>query len=102
MNTNLERKLNGQGPERRAIKLASPAPSASTTTTHPRSRLSRQILPPRQHNEDMDVDGDADAEGEAESDGETEDQKLYCHCQRKSFGDVSPYIALQMFERLKI
>ncbi|KAK7444073.1 hypothetical protein VKT23_015471 [Stygiomarasmius scandens] len=85
------------------------------SSTHTRSRLSRQIHPAPtrarrvdiQDDEDAEGDDDADAdadadgdadvdmdggEGELDGEGEEEDEgdddSLYCICQRKSFGDM--------------
>ena len=84
--------------ERRAAasstKLSSVSPtkhrSASPTTTAPlvatqrtASRLSRQAI--TRVDTDMD-EGDEDAEGE---DAEGDDERLYCFCQKQSYGDVS-------------
>lgn len=85
--------------ERRATaasstKLSSVSPtkhrSASPTTTAPLvisqrtgSRLSRQAI--TRADTDMD-EGDEDAEGE---DADGDDERLYCFCQKQSYGDVS-------------
>ncbi|KAF9264067.1 hypothetical protein L218DRAFT_987128 [Marasmius fiardii PR-910] len=71
----------------------SPAASGAGTTTkgsHSRSRLSRQIHPPPRQMEmadeaEEDAEGDEDAEGE---DDEDADDKLYCFCQKTSYGDM--------------
>ncbi|KAF7367255.1 Chromatin modification-related protein [Mycena sanguinolenta] len=64
-------------------RSASPLTTASTanahSSSHKRSRLSRQIHPTR---EEMDVD----AEGEEEAEGE--DENLYCFCQKPSYGEM--------------
>ncbi|KAF5381051.1 hypothetical protein D9615_004035 [Tricholomella constricta] len=75
-----------------SIKLNTATPtkhrSASPTTTAPlattqraASRLSRQIT-----RQDTDMDeGDDDADGE---DGDGDDERLYCFCQKQSYGDM--------------
>ncbi|GLB34861.1 putative chromatin modification-related protein [Lyophyllum shimeji] len=78
-----------------SIKLASASPikhrSASPTTTAPltttqrvTSRLSRQSITRQEAEADMD-EGDEDAEGE---DAEADDERLYCFCQKQSYGDM--------------
>lgn len=59
--------------------------NASHATSHQRSRLSRQIHPPAVEDVDMDAEGEEDAEGE---DAEGEDERLYCFCQKQSYGDM--------------
>ncbi|KAF8213505.1 hypothetical protein K438DRAFT_1956883 [Mycena galopus ATCC 62051] len=66
-------------PRRSASPLTtSVAANSHSSSSHKRSRLSRQIHP----REEMDVD----AEGEEE--GEGEDENLYCFCQKQSYGDM--------------
>jgi chromatin modification-related protein YNG2 len=44
-------------------------------------------------NVDLDADADADADGDADGGGDGEkDNKIYCHCQRVSFGEVSVFV----------
>lgn len=69
-------------------RSASPAAAATPHTAHPRSRLSRQILLVEPEDVDMDADGDED-----EEDADGEDTKLYCFCQKQSYGDVSCYLS---------
>ncbi|KAJ7275445.1 hypothetical protein B0H12DRAFT_260868 [Mycena haematopus] len=68
-------------PPRRSASPLTPSAAANAhgSSSHKRSRLSRQIHPSR---EEMDVD----AEGEEE--GEGEDENLYCFCQKQSYGDM--------------
>ncbi|KAF8077859.1 hypothetical protein FPV67DRAFT_1463232 [Lyophyllum atratum] len=65
-------------------RSASPTTTAPLTTSHQRvaSRLSRQTI--TRHDTDMD-EGDDDAEGD---DGEGDDERLYCFCQKQSYGDM--------------
>ena len=76
-----------------SIKLTNGTPGSSTptsTNTHNaqhRSRLSRQIHPPRPADDD-DIDMDAEGEDDLDGDGEVEDERLYCFCQKQSYGDV--------------
>ncbi|KAJ4471473.1 hypothetical protein J3R30DRAFT_3525578 [Lentinula aciculospora] len=70
----------------------SPAAVVSTKATSRSSRLSRQIHPPPPVEDDIEM-GDEDAEGdddidEADDGDEAEDDKLYCFCQRSSYGDM--------------
>ncbi|RDB20954.1 Chromatin modification-related protein YNG2 [Hypsizygus marmoreus] len=74
-----------------SIKLSSPIKhrSASPTTTAPltahhraASRLSRQSI--TRHDTDMD-EGEGEGEGE---DAEGDDERLYCFCQKQSYGDM--------------
>lgn len=76
-------KLNSASPTKR--RSASPTTTAPLNSSHPRvaSRLSRQSIT----RQDTDVEeGDEDAEGE---DADADDEKLYCFCQKHSYGDVS-------------
>ncbi|KAJ3512142.1 hypothetical protein NLJ89_g3697 [Agrocybe chaxingu] len=71
-------------PSRR--RSSSPAAVAAPTHTQQRSRLSRQIHPPP---DDMDMDADADGDDEeADMEDEVEDERLYCFCQKQSYGDM--------------
>ncbi|KAF8961105.1 hypothetical protein BDZ97DRAFT_1830343 [Flammula alnicola] len=74
-----------------SIKLPSPAPVsvAHPSTTHARSRLSRQSHIARvQQQEEEDLDADAEGEEDiGEEDGE-EDLTLYCFCHKQSYGDM--------------
>lgn len=77
-----------------SIKLPSPVPpSVSPIPSYARSRLSRQIHPPRKADEDV-VAVSVEPEVEEDADDET----LYCFCHKQSHGDVSgkqqlrPYI----------
>lgn len=67
-------------------RSASPTVQATASTTgHQRSRLSRQIHPPaRDEDEDMDAEGDEELDGD-DADG---DDRLYCYCQKQSYGDM--------------
>ncbi|KAF8898746.1 hypothetical protein BD779DRAFT_1485362 [Infundibulicybe gibba] len=80
------------------IPAASPTKhrSASPTTnalmaeksySHPRSRLSRQIHPKEDPEPEMEVDEDEDEDAEGE-DADGEDERLYCFCQKQSYGDM--------------
>ncbi|KAJ3915330.1 hypothetical protein F5877DRAFT_48780 [Lentinula edodes] len=74
----------------RSISPAATAPTKATTSRS--SRLSRQIHPPPPADDDIEM-GDEDAEGEDDvdeaDDGEdADDDKLYCFCQRSSYGDM--------------
>ncbi|KAL0950122.1 hypothetical protein HGRIS_010118 [Hohenbuehelia grisea] len=75
-----------------SIKLPSPAPqsSALSSTAHSRSRLSRQIHPPRPAEEDLpEPENDPDAEGDEDFEADdAEDSTLYCFCQKPSSGEV--------------
>ncbi|KAJ6519426.1 hypothetical protein C8R45DRAFT_951445 [Mycena sanguinolenta] len=66
-------------PRRSASPLTTSVAANAHSSSHKRSRLSRQIHPSR---EEMDVD----AEGEEEAEGE--DENLYCFCQKQSYGDM--------------
>ncbi|CAA7271140.1 unnamed protein product [Cyclocybe aegerita] len=71
-------------PSRR--RSSSPAAVAAPTHTQQRSRLSRQIHPPP---DDMDMDADADGDDDdADMEEEVEDERLYCFCQKQSYGDM--------------
>ncbi|KAK0492725.1 hypothetical protein EDD18DRAFT_1079424 [Armillaria luteobubalina] len=63
-----------------------PPPKAAQAPTHRQSRLSRQVHPPVPGPEE-DAEGEEE-DAEAEEDDEGEDDKLYCFCQKKSFGDM--------------
>ncbi|KAJ3722157.1 hypothetical protein DFJ43DRAFT_1093352 [Lentinula guzmanii] len=68
----------------------SPVATPLTKSTVRSSRLSRQIHPPPADDIEM---GDEDAEGdddleEADDADDGEDDKLYCFCQRSSYGDM--------------
>lgn len=39
--------------------------------------------------EDRDADEDADGDDDDEGEGDSEDQRLYCFCQKTSYGEVS-------------
>ncbi|KAL0578863.1 hypothetical protein V5O48_003143 [Marasmius crinis-equi] len=70
----------------------SPAASGAGTTkaAHSRSRLSRQIHPPPPE-PDMADEVEEDAEAEEEAEGEEDedaDDRLYCFCQKTSYGDM--------------
>ncbi|TFK18871.1 hypothetical protein FA15DRAFT_674959 [Coprinopsis marcescibilis] len=88
-NSHKRRKVTATTP---SIKV--PARSASPTvqavasqSAHQRSRLSRQIHPPVvEDDEDMDAEGDDDVDGEGD-DGDGDD-RLYCYCQKQSYGDM--------------
>lgn len=51
-------------------------------TTHARSRL-RQVVPVEESEPEAGGDDDIDADDDAE------DERLYCFCQKQSYGDVS-------------
>ncbi|KAF8638926.1 hypothetical protein AX17_001838 [Amanita inopinata Kibby_2008] len=65
-------------------RSASPATTTTTTHTHQRSRLSRQVLPPEESEEEVEAEENTEME---DVDAE-EDDKIYCFCQKKSFGDM--------------
>ncbi|EAU80706.1 hypothetical protein CC1G_08313 [Coprinopsis cinerea okayama7 len=69
-------------------RSASPTVQApAAQASHQRSRLSRQVHPPVQdEDEDMDAEGDEDV-GEEGDDGDGDD-RLYCYCQKQSYGDM--------------
>ena len=76
-------KLSSASPTKH--RSASPTTTAPLNSSHPRvaSRLSRQSTT----RQDTDAEeGDEDAEGE---DADGDDEKLYCFCQKHSYGDVS-------------
>ncbi|TFK25299.1 hypothetical protein FA15DRAFT_364806 [Coprinopsis marcescibilis] len=81
---NKRRKMGTGSP---SIKV--PGRSASPTSiqvsgpqsTHQRSRLSRQIHPPVR-------DDDEELEAEVEEEVDDGDDRLYCYCERQSFGDM--------------
>ncbi|KAF9001762.1 hypothetical protein BDQ17DRAFT_1426419 [Cyathus striatus] len=67
---------------------------AARNTGHGASRLSKQIIP-EPDDVDMDAEGEEDAEGEIDGEGENfeegdegEDERLYCFCQKQSYGDM--------------
>ena len=64
-------------------RSASPTTTAIVVSQRTASRLSRQAIP--RVDTDMD-EGDEDAEGE---DADGDDERLYCFCQKQSYGDVS-------------
>ncbi|KAJ7630512.1 hypothetical protein FB45DRAFT_990520 [Roridomyces roridus] len=65
-------------PRRSASPLTSATAATNThSSSHKRSRLSRQIHP---REDEMDAEG--------EEDGEGEDENLYCFCQKQSYGDM--------------
>ncbi|KAF5332130.1 hypothetical protein D9611_008092 [Ephemerocybe angulata] len=74
------------GNARAQKRSASPTVQSGTTATgHQRSRLSRQVLPPAQdEDEEMDAEGDEEVDGD-DADG---DDRLYCYCQKQSYGDM--------------
>ncbi|KAF8177230.1 hypothetical protein BJ912DRAFT_1033443 [Pholiota molesta] len=59
--------------------------TASISHTQPKSRLSRQVHPPTEE-EDNDMDADGDEDGNEEDDNE--DESLYCFCRKQSYGDM--------------
>jgi len=71
-------------------RSSSPATTAATTThTHQRSRLSRQVLPPEESEEEPEADENAGDNTEDMEDVDAEDDdKIYCFCRKKSFGDM--------------
>ncbi|KAF9476414.1 hypothetical protein BDN70DRAFT_882463 [Pholiota conissans] len=58
--------------------------SAPVPHTQPKSRLSRQVHPPTEE-EDNDMDADGDEEG---LDEDENDDELYCFCRKQSYGDM--------------
>lgn len=64
-------------------RSASPSAAPISQTTHQRSRLSRQIIPVEESEPEAGGDDDMDADDDAE------DERLYCFCQKQSYGDVS-------------
>ncbi|KAG7441575.1 uncharacterized protein BT62DRAFT_907841 [Guyanagaster necrorhizus] len=70
----------------RSQSPAPPPPKAAQAPTHRQSRLSRQVHPPVPGPEEDAEGEEEDAEGEEDDEGE--DDKLYCFCQKKSFGDM--------------
>lgn len=64
-------------------RSASPSAAAISQTTHQRSRLSRQIHPVEESEPEVGADEDMEADDDAE------DERLYCFCQKQSYGDVS-------------
>ena len=78
-------------PSRR--RSASPATTGAgaTSHTHQRSRLSRQVLPPEESEEEAEAEENAE---EMEDVDAEEDDKIYCFCRKKSFGDVSRFFSL--------
>ncbi|KAJ3564240.1 hypothetical protein NP233_g8426 [Leucocoprinus birnbaumii] len=63
-------------------RSASPSAAAISQTTHQRSRLSRQIHPVEES--EPEAGGDDDMDGE----DDPEDERLYCFCQKQSYGDM--------------
>lgn len=99
----LERKVTASTPtlklpgSRSMSPVATPKPPAATHSAR-QSRLSRQIHPPPPPPEPVHVEPEEDAEGEeegeeGEEDDAEEDNKPYCFCQKKSFGDASSFSA---------
>ncbi len=88
----LERRLTAAPSIKLPARSQSPAPppKAAQAPTHRQSRLSRQVHPPVPGPEE-DAEGEEE-DAEAEEDDEGEDDKLYCFCQKKSFGDVSVFL----------
>jgi len=84
----LERRINTSikiTPVPSPIKHRSASPSATAVSqiTHQRSRLSRQIHPVEESEPEAGADDDMDV------DDDPEDERLYCFCQKQSYGDVS-------------
>ncbi|KAF9488496.1 hypothetical protein BDN71DRAFT_1457120 [Pleurotus eryngii] len=68
-----------------------PAPAPPITTPIPRSRLSRQIHPPpvaKKLEEDEEMEGEAEEEAEEDDEEDADDERLYCFCQKRSYGDM--------------
>lgn len=63
-------------------RSASPSAAVLPQTTHARSRL-RQVVPVEDSEPEAGGDDDMDADDDAE------DERLYCFCQKQSYGDVS-------------
>jgi chromatin modification-related protein YNG2 len=84
----LERRLGSQT----SIKLPSPAPAQSVGVGgagYARSRLSRQIHPPRAVDDGGDAEGEEEEGEEEEGEGDdVEDKQIYCFCQKLSYGEV--------------
>lgn len=85
-----ERRINGAAsikitpvPSPTKHRSASPSAAAISQTTHQRSRLSRQIHPVEESEPEIGPDEDMEADDDAE------DERLYCFCQKQSYGDVS-------------
>jgi hypothetical protein len=99
-----ERRLAPAGSNNGSIKLPSPAP-ANQYTPSQRSRLSQQAH--RRNNSpatrsrratslfgpDEDAEGEDDLEENGEDGGDPEDQRIYCFCQKLSYGEVSNRIS---------
>ncbi|PFH46077.1 hypothetical protein AMATHDRAFT_156523 [Amanita thiersii Skay4041] len=75
-------------PTRQQLHRRSASP-ATTSHTHPhahgRSRLSRRVLPPEDESEEEEEEEEEEAPATATVE---EDDKIYCFCQKKSFGDM--------------
>lgn len=63
-------------------RSASPSATVVSQTTHQRSRLSRQIHPAEESEPEAGADDDMDIDDDAE------DERLYCFCQKQSYGDM--------------
>jgi chromatin modification-related protein YNG2 len=63
-------------------RSASPSAAVISQTTHARSRL-RQVVPVEESEPEAGGDDEMDVEDDAE------DERLYCFCQKQSYGDVS-------------
>ena len=89
MGTSASIKLSTTPSRRRS---ASPATTSAVATshTHQRSRLSRQVLPPEESEEEAEAEENAE---EMEDVDAEEDDKIYCFCRKKSFGDVSRFFS---------
>ncbi|XP_006461371.1 hypothetical protein AGABI2DRAFT_222106, partial [Agaricus bisporus var. bisporus H97] len=62
-------------------RSASPSAAVISQTTHARSRL-RQVVPVEESEPEAGGDDDIDADDDAE------DERLYCFCQKQSYGDM--------------
>lgn len=73
-------------PSRRRSASPATTSAAATSHTHQRSRLSRQVLPPEESEEEAEAEENTEEMEDADAE---EDDKIYCFCRKKSFGDVS-------------
>jgi chromatin modification-related protein YNG2 len=64
------------------LRSASPSAAVIPQTTHARSRL-RQVVPVEES------EPEAGGDDEMDVDDDAEDERLYCFCQKQSYGDVS-------------
>ncbi|KAJ8522929.1 hypothetical protein ONZ45_g612 [Pleurotus djamor] len=68
-----------------------PTPAPAPVPVQNRSRL-RQVhpvvVPPKRVDEDDDLDAEVDEEGEEDEEEDADDERLYCFCQKRSYGDM--------------